>query len=125
VQCILARDAGQVDKLLNGKYSAMHIAATNDHVECIKLLVKNVRIYFHTAVYRSIHAMFLISSHPSLPFSVLVFKFILLIPERKRGTFILGLFFGLFRNIKTIVVSSGRVGLENLIINNKVFRPLP
>ena len=39
---ILARDSGQVDKLLDGNFSALHIAANNDHVDCVKLLVKNV-----------------------------------------------------------------------------------
>ncbi|XP_070184180.1 E3 ubiquitin-protein ligase MIB2-like, partial [Littorina saxatilis] len=41
VEKILARDAGQVDKMLDGKYTALHIAATNDHVDCVTLLIKN------------------------------------------------------------------------------------
>ncbi|KAK7471427.1 hypothetical protein BaRGS_00035915 [Batillaria attramentaria] len=45
---ILARDSGQVDKMLDGQYSALHIAANNDHVECVKLLGNaNVNLVGH------------------------------------------------------------------------------
>lgn len=39
---ILQRDSSQVDKKMDEKFSALHIAANNDHVECVRLLVKTV-----------------------------------------------------------------------------------
>ena len=42
--CLLDRDRSGVDTLRKGHSTALHIAATNDYVECVRLLVINVSV---------------------------------------------------------------------------------
>ena len=45
VEKILQRDTSHIDDLMQGEFNALHIAATNDHVECARLLIAEVSVY--------------------------------------------------------------------------------
>lgn len=42
VEKILKRDISSVNELMKGEFNALHIAVTNDHVECARLLLAEV-----------------------------------------------------------------------------------
>ena len=44
VEKILQRDTSHIDDLMQGEFNALHIAATNDHVECARLLIAKVSV---------------------------------------------------------------------------------
>lgn len=44
---LLERDCSRLEELRHGHSTGLHVAATNDHVECVRLLVINVSVPYY------------------------------------------------------------------------------